>query len=87
MYACTMLTKFNCQSTTHVKNAIQFYYIHVILVTLFNACHVCMSKDVGDGVTSRARALPLLPLLHKEISLQIKIIGNHVIIITEFWFL
>ena len=83
MYAWTMLTKFNCQSTICVKNAIQFYYTHVILDTLFNVCHVCMCKGVGGGVTSRARALPLLPLLHKEISLQMKIIENHVISIAE----
>ena len=31
-YVCMeMLTEFNCQSATHVKNTVVFYYIHVIL--------------------------------------------------------
>ena len=42
MYAWTMLTEFNCQSATQVKNAVVFYYIHAILHNLFNACHVYM---------------------------------------------
>ena len=37
-----MLTQFNCQSATLVKNAIVFYYIRVILHTLFITYHVCM---------------------------------------------
>ena len=42
MCAWTMLTEFNCQSAICMKNVIVFYYIHTILHTLFNACHVCM---------------------------------------------
>ena len=42
MYAWTMLSEFNCQSATRVKNTIVFYYIHLLCHTLFNACHVCM---------------------------------------------
>ena len=40
MYALTMLTEFNCQSGTHVKNAIVFYYIHTLFhtLTLVNVC-------------------------------------------------
>ena len=34
MYAWTMLTEFNYQSATHVKNAIVFYYIYAILNSL-----------------------------------------------------
>ena len=42
MCAWTMLTEFNCQSATCMKDAVVFYYIHTILHTLFNACHACM---------------------------------------------
>ena len=42
MYAQTMLSEFNCQSSTRVKNVIVFYYIHAILHTLLNAWNVCM---------------------------------------------
>ena len=42
MYAWTMLIEFNCQSATHVKNAVVFHYIHTLFHTLFNACHVCI---------------------------------------------
>ena len=39
----TMLTQFNCQSATNVKNTVIFYYIHAILHTLFfNAMHVSL---------------------------------------------
>ena len=34
MYAWTMLTEFNCQSTTHLKNAVVFFYIHALFHTL-----------------------------------------------------
>ena len=40
MYGWTMLTEFNCQSATCVKNAVVFNYIHVIATSY--ACHVCM---------------------------------------------
>ena len=50
------------------------------------AMRVC-TKGVGDSATSKATASPLCPLLHKKISLQIKIIGNSVIGIAECWFL
>ena len=44
MYAWTMLTKFNCQSATCVKNAIVFYYIHTILHMLaMSACSIVLS--------------------------------------------
>ena len=36
-----MITELNCQSATRVKDDV-FYYIHAILHTVFNACHVCM---------------------------------------------
>ena len=42
MYAWAMLTEFNCQSATRVKNTIAFFYIHTLFHTLFNACHVCI---------------------------------------------
>ena len=45
-----MLTEFNCQSATCVKNAIVFYYIHVILHTLLtlamSACGLVLSVFV-----------------------------------------
>ena len=42
-YTWTMLTLFNCLSTTEVKEAIVFYYnVHVILYTPLIACHACM---------------------------------------------
>ena len=44
MYAWTMLTEFNCQSATHVKYAIVFYYIHTILHMLaMSACGIVLS--------------------------------------------
>ena len=54
------------------------YFLFTFLIFLIIAC--MYTKSIGDGVTSEARASPLLSLLHKEISLQMKIIGNHVII-------
>ena len=44
MYAWTMLTEFNLQSSTRVKNAVVFYYIHVILHTIaMSACSIVLS--------------------------------------------
>ena len=40
MYAWTMLTEFNSQSVTRVKNTMAFYYAHTFFHTPFNACHV-----------------------------------------------
>ena len=58
-----------------------------LFILYFNNTRMFPCKDVGDGATSEARASPLFSLLHKEISLQMKIIGNHVISIAECWFL
>ena len=47
MYAWTMPTEFNCQSAKRVKNAIVFYYIHVVLHTLaMSACNIVLSVFV-----------------------------------------
>ena len=44
MYAWTMLTEFNCQSATHVKNAVLFYYSHPILcMHAMSACSTILS--------------------------------------------
>ena len=39
MYTWTMLTEFDCQSATCVKNAVVFYYTHT-LHPPFNAFHI-----------------------------------------------
>ena len=44
MCAWAMLTEFNFQSATRVKNAIVFYYIHAILHTIaISACSIVLS--------------------------------------------
>ena len=47
MHAWTMLTEFNCPSATCVKNAIIFYYIHMILIMpAMSACSIVLSVFV-----------------------------------------
>ena len=41
MYAWTLLTEFNCQSTTHIKMLLySIIFMHYFI--LFNACRVCI---------------------------------------------
>ena len=51
MYAWTILTEFNLQIATDVKNAIVFYYIHTIFHThAMSACSIVLSIFVMKSV-------------------------------------
>ena len=69
MYAWTMLTEFNCQSGTRVKNAIVFYYIH----TLFHTLTLVMSVY---GLVSSIFVMLTLPYLNYEKSLTMQPVLN-----------
>ena len=69
MYTWTMLTKFNCQSTTHVKNAVIFYYIH----TLFQSLMLTMS---AYGLVLSIFVMLKLPYLNYSKSLTMKPVLN-----------
>ena len=67
MYAQTMLTKFNSQSSTCVKNAIVFYYIHD--TSYSNTCHVCIWHYFAIFVMKCVLKLPYLNYL-KSLTIQ-----------------
>ena len=44
------------------------------------------AKGVGDGMAIEVRALPLFVFLHKEISLQVKIMGTVLLVFQKACF-
>ena len=62
MYAWTMLTEFNCQSATCVRNTVILYYIHMIII-LSNTCHVCTWYCFVHFCYKIYAEVPLLELL------------------------
>ena len=65
-----VFTELNCKSATHVINAVVFYYIHMILYTLFNVCHVYMWPYFIRFVRFVILKLPFLPNCFRSLTSQ-----------------
>ena len=66
-----MLTELNCKSATHVKNAVVFYYIHVILHILL-AIAMCTCGLFVVFVILKLRCLNYLKSLTSQFSTFVK---------------